>query len=51
MTQIITVLIDVRDEADYNLFGIRDARNVQKDDLDSVVEEFMPCRRMPSRWR
>ena len=38
--KIITMLIDVRDEADYNLFHIRDARNVQKDDLDSVVEEF-----------
>jgi rhodanese-related sulfurtransferase len=38
--KIITMLIDVRDEADFNLFHIRDARHVPQDQLDRVVEEF-----------
>lgn len=38
--KIVTMLLDVRDEADYNLFHIRDARHVPLDQLDTIVEEF-----------
>lgn len=38
--KIITLLVDVRGEADYNLFHIRDARHVPYDQLNSIVEEF-----------
>ncbi len=38
--KIVTMLVDVRDEADYNLFHIRDARHVPPDQLDTVVEKF-----------
>ncbi len=38
--KIITMLIDVRDEADYNLFHVRDARHVPMDELSTIVEEF-----------
>ena len=38
--KIDTMLIDVRSEADYNLFHIRDARHVPMEDLDTIVEEF-----------
>ncbi len=38
--KIITMLVDVRSEADYNLFHIRDARHVPYDSLDRIVEEF-----------
>ncbi len=38
--KIVTMLVDVRSEADYNLFHIRDARHVPMDELNSIVEEF-----------
>lgn len=38
--KIITMLIDVRDEADYNLFHLRDARHMPLAQLDTLVEEF-----------
>jgi rhodanese-related sulfurtransferase len=38
--KIQTLLIDVRSEADYNLFHIRDARHVPMEALDTIVEEF-----------
>lgn len=38
--KIITMLIDVRDEADYNLFHIRDAHHVPLGQLDTIVETF-----------
>ncbi len=38
--EIVTMLIDVRSESDYNLFHIRDARNVPYDQLSTIVEEF-----------
>ena len=38
--EIVTMLVDVRSESDYNLFHIRDARNVPYDQLSTIVEEF-----------
>lgn len=38
--KIVTMLIDVRSEADFNLFHLRDARNVPVSELGEVVEEF-----------
>ncbi|MBK8023264.1 MAG: YeeE/YedE family protein [Chloroflexi bacterium] len=38
--KIVNILVDVRSEAEYNLFHIRDARHVPYEDLDGVVEEF-----------
>ncbi|MFN8378236.1 MAG: YeeE/YedE thiosulfate transporter family protein [Anaerolineae bacterium] len=38
--KIETMLIDVRSEADYNQFHVRDARRVPIDQLDTIVEEF-----------
>ncbi len=38
--KIDTLLIDVRSEADYNQFHIRDARRVPMEDLGAIVEEF-----------
>jgi rhodanese-related sulfurtransferase len=37
---IITMLVDVRSESDYNLFHIRNARHVPIDQLGEIVEEF-----------
>ena len=53
--KIDTLLIDVRSEADYNQFHIRDARHVPIDQLDTIVEEFhalaRQCRRLPDEQR
>lgn len=38
--RIITMLIDVRSQAEYNQFHIRDARHVPLMALDQIVEEF-----------
>ena len=38
--KIVTMLVDVRSEADYNLFHIRDARHVPMEELNTIVEEF-----------
>lgn len=38
--KLVSMLLDVRDEADYNLFHVRDARHVPLNELDSIVEEF-----------
>ncbi|MBL8130256.1 MAG: YeeE/YedE family protein [Anaerolineae bacterium] len=38
--KIVNILVDVRSEAEYNLFHIRDARHVPYAELDAVVEEF-----------
>lgn len=37
---LITLLLDVRSEADYNLFHIRNARHVPLNELNTIVEEF-----------
>ncbi len=36
-----TVMLDVRDEADYNLFHIKDAKNVSIDELPQLSKELM----------
>lgn len=38
--KVDTILLDVRDEADYNLFHVRDARHMPMAQLDEFVEEF-----------
>ena len=38
--QLKTVLIDVRDEADYNLFHLANARHVPMQDIQAIVEEL-----------
>lgn len=38
--KVETILLDVRDEADYNLLHVRDARHFTQADVDSFVEAF-----------
>ena len=35
------VMVDVRDEADYNLFHLLDAENITTDDISKTIDEFI----------
>ncbi len=39
-TQLKVIMLDVRDEVDYNLFHILDSRHVPLNELPNIVEEL-----------
>jgi len=39
--KINLVMIDVREEADYNLFHLLDAENITSDDISTTIDEFI----------